>query len=264
MLDNDVSISAAITRRQIQAAIQPVYNVIDNKWHAIEALARLPDMDTYTLITTADRIGMGHAVSLQVLELVVASFKKKPTSININFSPNQLLHKNVVKSIEHILTTYQYPPYLVTIELTEAPLDASCYKLMRAIRALKDMSIRLSLDDFGVEGQSVQRVIELPLDQLKLDRVLITDINNNPMKQDIVSSIIQIATKYGIEIVCEGVETKQESDYLTKIGGHLQQGWLWAKPILLPTQTYNSQLKKEKTPPPHLIHECRFTVASEL
>lgn len=243
MFDDKASITSAIAKRQIRAAIQPIYNTINSKHHAVEALARLDHTQPSHLIEIADIAGMGHLVGLQVLELTVATFQNAPSPLNVNFSPNQLLNPLVFRSIQHILTTYNYPPSLITIELTEAPLNGTHKKLSSTLKAFIELGTKLSLDDFGVKGQSLLRALELPINQLKIDRAFITNIDRIPMKQDIVSSVLQLASKYGVEVIAEGVENKAESDCVQGLGGYLQQGYYWGRPQMLDIIAINEDQK---------------------
>ncbi|MCG9575442.1 EAL domain-containing protein [Vibrio tubiashii] len=226
-------VKAAIQGREIQAAIQPVIDINSNKYHSVEALARLNNVPTPTLIAMADELEVGYMVSLQVFELALRAYCNQPHPININLSPRQLIHPNSFKAITILLEAYNYPPSMLTVELTESPLPSNSHQLKQVIRSLIGEGVRLSLDDFGVEGQCLQRVLELPIQQIKIDRSFITNIHQIGIKQDIVGSIIELSAKHQIEVICEGVETITESDYLKSIGAHLQQGYHWAKPTLI-------------------------------
>ncbi len=226
-------IITSIHNREMQAAIQPIVDARDMRWHGVEALARLANTKAWQLIQTADSQELGHLVSLQVLEVTLLTVKNK-VPINFNLSPQQLLNDDVVRGIQGLLEQHKYPANLLTIELTESPSSHSTKKMLSALSPLLNSGARLSLDDFGVDSQNLQRVLELPLKQLKIDRSFISDIHMSGIKQDIVLAIIELASKYQIEVICEGVEKREESDFLLQHNAHLQQGYLHCKPKLLP------------------------------
>ncbi|MGD8116914.1 EAL domain-containing protein [Vibrio sp. TRT 29B02] len=227
-------IITSIHNREMQAAIQPIVDVRDMHWHGVEALARLNNTTARQLIQTADSHDLGHIVSLQVLEVTLMTVNDKAIPINFNLSPQQLLNDEVVGGIQSLLEQHDYPAKLLTIELTESPSSHSTKNMLSALSPLLNSGARLSLDDFGVDSQNLQRVLELPLKQLKIDRSFIRDIHLSGMKQDIVLAIIELTSKYQIEAICEGVEKREESDFLLRHNAHLHQGYLHCKPKLLP------------------------------
>ncbi|CCO44189.1 hypothetical protein VIBNISOn1_1050015 [Vibrio nigripulchritudo SOn1] len=227
-------ILSSIHNRELQVAIQPIVDARTMHCHSIECLARLPNVTATQLIETADDHSLGHIVSLQVLELSLSSINNVPIPINFNLSPHQLTSEKVTKKIQALLDQYEYPAGSLTIELTETPSSRSTRQMLKALTPLLDSGVRLSLDDFGIGSQSIQRVLDLPLQQLKIDRSFISNIHQSSIKKDIVVAIIELATKHQIEVVCEGVELAQESEFLLKNQAYLQQGYLHSTPLLLP------------------------------
>ena len=108
-------------------------------------------------------------------------------------------------------------------------LCASLLNGTRKSSVLPRLPFIISLDDFGVKESNLFRVVELPIDQIKIDRAFISGIDVNERKQKILESLAHLADGLKLEVVAEGVETQPESDFLTKAGITLQQGYLYGK-----------------------------------
>ncbi|MCC2525548.1 EAL domain-containing protein [Vibrio coralliilyticus] len=233
MIDHSERIINAISNRDMQAALQPVVNVSTGRYHSFEALARLAAIETSNLIQVSEKCQLGHIVSLQTLEVSLIATSGRNLAINFNLSPDQLSRPEMVDKVLALIDKYDYSPNLLTIELTEQPCESN-QLLMAAIVPLAHKGINLSLDDFGVGSQNIARALELPINQLKIDRSLISDIDKKSFKQDVVEAIIKIARSSNVEVIAEGVETRNECEFLMSIGAVLQQGYYHAMPKLFP------------------------------
>jgi len=121
----------------------------------------------------------------------------------------------------------------VALEISEKAIHdrVSVEAVVEGLEALKAAGFAISLDDFGVRESNLFRLVELPVDQIKIDRAFITGIHQNPRKQKMLESMVQLAEGLAFEIIAEGVETAAERDFLSKIGVYLQQGFLHGKPF---------------------------------
>jgi EAL domain-containing protein (putative c-di-GMP-specific phosphodiesterase class I) len=100
------------------------------------------------------------------------------------------------------------------------------------LRRLKDLGVHLAIDDFGVGYSSLSYLRYLPVDQLKLDRVLLENLDTDPKKLAIVRAAVELGHALGIEVVAEGVETHEEHEELRKLGCDVGQGDYWWCPRL--------------------------------
>ncbi|MEI8659257.1 EAL domain-containing protein [Vibrio sp. Hal054] len=239
-------IYSAIEDKQFYPVVQPIIDVRTNQLHSAEVLARWKEMSANDMFLHADRIKVGHKISLSVLEQACGHCAPL-FPLNFNLSPVQLGHEDTIPLLKRIIEDKGYPAHLITLEITEDPFPQHCKRaiLDNAI-TLQRMGIKLSLDDYGVGHQNASRLLELPISQIKVDRVFIERIHQDPMKQDMVQHFLMFTKRHGIEAVMEGVETKQESEYLAKIGGNIQQGYLHSYPLALSefTEIYKTVTRK--------------------
>ena len=111
------------------------------------------------------------------------------------------------------------------------------------MQSLKDLGVRLSLDDFGTGYSSLNYLRRFPVDSLKIDRSVICDVTTDPSGASVVNSIIDIAHNLGLTAVAEGVETREQLDFLTGCGCDTYQGYLLSKP--LPAEGFADLLRDE-------------------
>jgi len=121
----------------------------------------------------------------------------------------------------------------VALEISERSFNerVAVDTVVEGLETLRKAGFAIALDDFGVKESNLLRLIELPVDQIKIDRAFITEIDSDERKQKLLHSIAQLAAGLEIEIVAEGVETEAEMRFLSGIGVTLQQGFLHGRPF---------------------------------
>ena len=124
-------------------------------------------------------------------------------------------------------------PSHLKLELTESVVLESVQDAIAKMRALKLLGIGFSLDDFGTGYSSLQYLNRLPLDQIKIDQSFVRDITTDPNDAAIVQTIIAMTDALGLNVIAEGVETRQQMEYLEHRGCHAFQGYLFGKPLPL-------------------------------
>nr|WP_255763887.1 EAL domain-containing protein [Jeotgalibaca sp. MA1X17-3] len=154
-----------------------------------------------------------------------------PGKIAVNFSVYQLEHPHIIKQIEDVLKETLMSPKYLEVEVTESVLAVSNQKSKEVFKQLKKMGILLSIDDFGKEYSSLSRLKELPVDTVKIDMSFVQDIGKNVKGESIVKAIISLASDLGLETIAEGVETKEQLEFLTNRMCTLFQGYYFYKPM---------------------------------
>lgn len=150
--------------------------------------------------------------------------------ISMNISRTHLVSDEIFHYIKDLFDKYQIPPGLVEFELTENIYMENIDSTLTLINDLRNMGIRISMDDFGSGYSSLNVLNNLPIDVLKLDRVFMTNtLNNN--QQIILTSIVEMAKKLNISVICEGVENYSQSKFLSNIGCDMIQGYYYSKPL---------------------------------
>ena len=126
---------------------------------------------------------------------------------------------------------YQVNPKGIELEITESVLIDDFEQVVEKLHVIKDYGIKISLDDFGTGFSSLSYLKGLPIDTLKIDKSFIDTVIDDESTQVIAESIVSMVKKLGYETVAEGVETKEQFEYLKKIECDNIQGFLLGKPM---------------------------------
>jgi len=151
--------------------------------------------------------------------------------VSINVSPRQFHQNNFVSAIEQILAETGMNPRYLQLELTEGVVISNLARTIDIMDALKGLGLRISIDDFGTGYSSLAYLKRLPLDELKIDKSFIRDIDNDSNSAAIVSAIIAMAKHLGLEVIAEGVETSSELESLQAKGSRTFQGYFFYRPL---------------------------------
>src|SRR5215216_6095073 len=158
--------------------------------------------------------------------------KDAKLSMAVNISARQLRYPELVGEVEDALRKAALDPGSITLEVTESVLIEDEGSSAGTLQRLKELGVRLAIDDFGVGYSSLSYLRYLPVDQLKLDRVLVGNLGTDHKNLAIVRAAIDLGHALGIEVVAEGVETHEEFEELRKLGCDVGQGDYWWGPRL--------------------------------
>lgn len=159
-------------------------------------------------------------------------------SIAVNVSARQFCETHFVQSVTDIVQQYGVDPGKLKIELTESQLSSDVEEIISKMTELKKLGIRFSLDDFGTGYSSLAFLKRLPLDQVKIDRSFVMDLLDDPNDAAIAGTIMTLASSLGLEAIAEGVESKEQMEFLQHLGCHMFQGYLFSPP--LPVEEFES------------------------
>lgn len=232
----------ATLTRNFSMCFQPQYDSQDGKLRGVEALIRWKDDEGNAIspalfIPIAEKNGMIIPIGEWVLEKSISTFaewKKKfdyPLILSINISAVQYKRPDFVPKLLSILQKYQIEPQTIELEITESVLIEDFEDVIKKMYQLKEIGIRVSLDDFGTGYSSLSYLKGLPIDTLKIDKSFIDTVTSDDTTKIITESIISMVKKLGFETVAEGVETKEQFEYLKKIDCDNIQGFLLGKPM---------------------------------
>ncbi|MBN2252986.1 MAG: EAL domain-containing protein, partial [Kosmotogaceae bacterium] len=154
----------------------------------------------------------------------------KGTSISLNISPIQFKTDYLVKIVEEALSESSLSPENLVIEITETGLIQNFDFVVRQLTRLRKYGIQIALDDFGSGYSSFNYLSELPLDILKIDKVLIDSILKKDEKKILVDTIIALAHRLDLAVVAEGVERQEQYEYLRTRGCDYIQGFYFYRP----------------------------------
>ncbi|MBL4762257.1 MAG: GGDEF domain-containing protein [Gammaproteobacteria bacterium] len=169
----------------------------------------------------------------------------KTQVISVNVSPKELLQKDFITSVEHILNNAAIDPRHLCIEITESVLIDDAAGCMQKMKQLKHLGLKLSIDDFGTGYSSLSYLNNLYMDELKIDRCFVKNIGEPGHNTTIVDAIISMAKNLHLDIVVEGVETEQQVDYFAAQDCHTFQGYYFSRP--LSPETFYELLKEQSS-----------------
>jgi diguanylate cyclase (GGDEF)-like protein/PAS domain S-box-containing protein len=168
-------------------------------------------------------------------QIAVWSTRKQtaPLSIAVNISARQFRQPDFVAQVLTVLDQTGANPRNLKLELTESMLVENLQEVIDKMTELKSHGLRFSLDDFGTGYSSLAYLKRLPLDQLKIDRSFIRDILVDESSAAIAQTIISLSRAMGLPVIAEGVETEEQREFLTRLGCHSFQGFLFSRPLPL-------------------------------
>ena len=240
------SLSSAIGKGELMVYYQPKVATGSLKLIGAEALIRwrkpdgkfiYPD-DFIPLIERSGQIvELDYFVYREVFRFIARRLREgRPiVPISVNVSRAHLNKMGILEYIQTLFDEYQIPANLIEFELTESIYIENTTKALQLVEGLHAMGTKVSMDDFGSGYSSLNLLSRLPIDIIKLDKVFLKDdeIDNKLRENDkiIISCVIDMAKRLQITSLCEGVETPEQSDYLSQIGCEIQQGYYFSRPI---------------------------------
>jgi diguanylate cyclase (GGDEF)-like protein/PAS domain S-box-containing protein len=151
--------------------------------------------------------------------------------VAVNLSAQQFCRGNIVHTVERTLNETGLEPKWLELELTESLTLDDSETTIKIMQDLKRIGISLSLDDFGTGWSSLSYLRKFPLDRIKIDRSFMRDIASEPAAEALVRSILSLGRDLGLDCVAEGVETRQQLDYLQKQKCTEMQGFLYSPAV---------------------------------
>ncbi len=177
---------------------------------------------------------LGKWILRQALKDVAVIQKEHPDFfVNVNVAYTQMERTGFRDTVLEILNEMKLPPSCLHLELTERCQSLQLDYLREEMSFFRSKGIRMVLDDFGMEGSSLDLLRNLPIDYLKIDRSFVSQIESDSVQQAIVESVLQCAEKLGIKTCIEGIETDPMREFLLHYPAEYHQGYLYSRPIQL-------------------------------
>jgi len=241
-IDIENSLRTAVENQELFLEYQPCFALKEGKIKGFEALLRwsnrkLGAIPPLNFIPIAEETGMIIKIGEWVLKKACQQNKEWQvkfninTVISVNISPIQLKHINFIYIVRKTLQETGLKPEYLELEITENILIDSIELITDKLNELRQLGIRIALDDFGTGFSSLSYLKRLPLNTVKIDKSFIADIFLEENNSHLVGAIITIAHLMGLKIIAEGVETKEQLDYLLQAGCDGIQGYLFSEPI---------------------------------
>jgi diguanylate cyclase (GGDEF)-like protein/PAS domain S-box-containing protein len=151
--------------------------------------------------------------------------------VTVNLSPRQFKDPDLLDSVVKTLNETGLPPTALKLEITESCVMDDPEEAIEKMKALRDMGIGFSIDDFGTGYSSLSYLKRFPIDTLKIDRSFVMESLTNRDDQEIIRTIISMAQNLRIQTVAEGVESKEQRDFLLSLGCSIMQGYYFGRPM---------------------------------
>jgi sensor c-di-GMP phosphodiesterase-like protein len=239
------SLEAAIRRgirlREFHLAYQPIVALDTGQWIAAEALLRWTDSDGVVhrpdvFIPAAERAGVMSELTQHVMDLLMEQlrgvFVRYPDlaiSLNVS-SQDAAAPERLLASLARLQRVSGAGPHNLKIELTEHSLVAR-EPATRLLREARAMGICVAIDDFGIGYSSLAHLEHFEIDALKIDKLFIDTMRGDAPTSQVVLHIIQLAQALGIRTIAEGVEAREQVEFLRLLGVQYAQGWFYSRAL---------------------------------
>lgn len=232
---------AAIDKDLLSLNYQPIISLDKGEVIGMEALARWshPEMGMIAPLEF-----MGIAEQTQLINPYTKWLLKKSLSqlskwrkdnldfvLSLNFSMKNFDDPSVVQEIFNSLKEYDIPPQMLEVEVTETAIARNISKAADILHSLRERGIKIAIDDFGTGQASLNYLLELPVDILKIDQVFVRSMRTNSAADAIIRSAIMMGHEMNLKIIAEGIETQADLDHLKKLGCDYGQGYHISRPM---------------------------------
>ena len=212
---------------------QPQWDIYTHKLYGFEALIRVEDSDTQEFILSTEKNGTIFEIDFEVLKRVLEETKQilkiNPELIfSINISGKHLSKNSFFTEVYKIVTDLNYPMSNIKFEITETAAVKNVELTANKIKKLKNLGIKIALDDFGSGYSNLRYLIDLNIDSLKIDKDFISTIKKDAR---LIKFIIELGHLIGCKVIAEGVEEEYQLDVLLSLGCDYVQGFIWGVPV---------------------------------
>lgn len=233
----------AIENDELEVYYQPQVDINNNRIVGMEALLRWHNGENGLIppcefIPIAEETGFIRQIGLWVLNkacLQAQHWRQEgfTARIAVNLSTKQFYPnpEELLDAVFHALDDSGLPPELLELEITETVLMQHIDVIYEVLEQLNDKGVRIAIDDFGTGYSSLSYLKRFPIATLKIDRSFVNDIASDPNDKAIVSAIIAMAKQLNLEIIAEGVETKDQLEFLQVLSCNFVQGYYFSKPL---------------------------------
>jgi diguanylate cyclase (GGDEF)-like protein len=240
-LDLEGDLRRAIEQRALEVAYQPIVQAATGRIVGFEALCRWPSGEPAELLAMADETGLSIPLGRQVLHTActqLAEWRQSPKgaglTMGVNVSARQLAEPGFVTMLKETLEQTGLDPRALRIEVSEHDLargrgDEATRRVLE--QALERAHVRTHIDDFGTGASPLRLLHRFPGDAIKVSRALISGIGTDAGAFEIVRAVVGLAHNLGLEVIADGVEKREQLDYLPVLGCEFAQGFHISAPL---------------------------------
>lgn len=227
--------------QDLTVRFQPIVELSSRKIKSVEALARwqhpeLGPLNPELFLSIARECGLGDAIESRVRAMALEQMAPSLTagdveSLSINISPVDLATQGFAQALLAQFAQFKVSTTQIWIEVTETERLTSRETVRVNLELLSDAGVRIALDDYGVGYSNIQRLAELPIQRVKIDKSIVSNVEHDPKYAGVFRSSIQLARALGADVVAEGVETVGQLTETERRGCSFVQGYLFFKPL---------------------------------
>ena len=238
----EADLKLAIERQQLELVYQPQCRLADHRVEAVEALlhwrhAERGHLSQSEFISAAEE--SGHIIPLRMwaIEEVCRQLARWTSAgvpvprVALDVAAAQLRQPGFHDAVRSLLQSHSIDPGLIELEFTEGSLMDDLEGARACLYALKDIGVRLAIDDFGASHSRLSYLRQFPLDVLKIDRSFVSALETSLDAQIICSTILTIAHRFSLDAVADGIESEQQEAFLTRHDCQYGQGGYFSAPI---------------------------------
>jgi diguanylate cyclase (GGDEF)-like protein len=235
----EAAIHQALEQEQFTLHYQPLVSLPGMRVIGTEALLRWRSGDRWIppgeFIPVAEQSGLIVTIGHWVMSAAANQLRQwhaegHDLSMSLNLSAKQLADAALPYEVSQLIETCSIHAGALTLEVTETTVMQHLEVAIPVMRILRDLGVRLAIDDFGTGHASLTQLKNIPADELKLDRTFIIDLADDKRERALVRAAIEMAHALELEVVAEGVETKDQLDILLELGCDTVQGYFLARP----------------------------------
>lgn len=232
----------ALSQNQFEVYYQPIYSIKDKRYITAEALVRLTNMELGFIspdefIPVAEKNGLIHMIGefvfRSVCKFIINNrlWEKGIEYIHVNLSVIQCMQEKLYEQLLGIMDFYGLDYKYIELEVTETAAVVSSDTLMINMKQLMEKNMSFALDDYGMGYSNTTSILKYPFHTIKLDKSIVWAAMKDEKARKFLQHTISMFRDIGIELVAEGVETKEMAGMLTKMKCDYLQGYLYSKPV---------------------------------
>jgi diguanylate cyclase (GGDEF)-like protein/PAS domain S-box-containing protein len=240
-LQVEAELREAIEHDQLRVVFQPIVSLVEGGPVGFEALVRWQHptrglVPPAEFVPVAEEYGLIEPIGRWVLDRACREAKLwrragQNAFAAVNLSPRQLAGTDIVGAVRDALESADLAPELLCLEITETSLSEDTSPLVPALHGLRELGVRLALDDFGGGASSLGLLRMLPIDVIKIDRIFISGIAERRDDRAIVAAVLSLAEELELTVIAEGVEDERQHWELRELGCNYAQGFLYSRPV---------------------------------
>jgi diguanylate cyclase (GGDEF)-like protein len=231
----------AVRAKQLSVQYQPTISCKDGSIRGVEALARWHhprwgNVSPQRFIAIAEETGLIQEIDRFVLQRAMEDIGRLIKAgldivLAVNVSAASIEDPFLMNEISDLISSVKFSPSRLELEITESVAMRDPGGVRRCVAGFRQLGVRIAIDDFGAGYSNLATLSRLPIDTVKLDRSLVTDLSSDPEKQTIVRIGLTLAAELGFETVVEGIENMEELHFVAKCGATYAQGYLFSAAV---------------------------------